>query len=741
MLKVTALIAVLGISNAQEVMENDSIHVQLLDDMVITATRKPQQISNIPGTVWVVPKAEIIEQAKSGVPLKEMLGNLVPGLDVGSQGRSNFGQNMRGRATLVMIDGVSLNSLRGVSRQFDAIDPFNIDRIEVVSGSSSIYGGNATGGIINIITAKAKKEGFSGQTELGARTGFMGEDDLDYKLAQSLGWKDDKLSVNVGVAYQKNGAAYDANNNRITPDITQTDLQYNESVDVMGSMVYQINRNHNISVTGQYYNSAFDGDASLSLGENFGAVLTANPDLLSVEEGFKSPDRIGTNRYLGTLSYKGSHILGDQDLFIQVATRGEFLGFYPFPKLIGLAGRPIPVMSASEQNTRYTTAKAVLVKDFGALNFTYGADADFENFDATQNVYDVTTSLASGGLVNEKVFETQRYPDIDSKSYAGFVQAEYQILPQLKLNAGLRYQNMDVEVSDFKGSTEQIQAGFGYGRTIDDIPGGNSSYDAFLGNVGFLYNNLNNSQVWATFTQGINLADPAKFYGVGSYAFNPATENWDLQNSINVDDQPLEGIVTDQYEVGFRTKHEIFDMQIAGFYSISDKNIGINNDGTRLSIFVEELNLRNLGLEAKVSIDLPEGFYTGFNALLIKSQLERDNQWQNQSIFTASPSKFASHIGYRTGSWNLRLQNLQSFKLEDEDTNVIDAYNTTDLMIAYTLPFGQINLSTQNLFNTDYQTVWSHRAEALYGPALPVDGLFRFNGRGRTFNLSFTYDF
>ena len=50
-----------------------------------------------------------------------------------------------------MIDGVSLNSSRSISRQFDSIDPFNIERIEVLSGATSVYGAGATGGVINIV--------------------------------------------------------------------------------------------------------------------------------------------------------------------------------------------------------------------------------------------------------------------------------------------------------------------------------------------------------------------------------------------------------------------------------------------------------------------------------------------------------------------------------------------------------------------------------------------------------------
>lgn len=61
---------------------------------------------------------------------------------------------MRGRAIVVLIDGVRLNSSRTDSRQLDSIDPFNIAHIEVISGATSLYGGGSTGGLINIVTKK-----------------------------------------------------------------------------------------------------------------------------------------------------------------------------------------------------------------------------------------------------------------------------------------------------------------------------------------------------------------------------------------------------------------------------------------------------------------------------------------------------------------------------------------------------------------------------------------------------------
>jgi len=141
------LVAMLGLPIAAQA-ENDT------DTTIVTANRTSQSISDIAATVLVIEGEEIAEQAKSGVEFKAMLANLIPSLDVGSESRTNARQYMRGRTTLVMIDGVSLNSSRSLSRQFDSINPFNIARIEVVSGASAIYGGGSSGGIINIITKK-----------------------------------------------------------------------------------------------------------------------------------------------------------------------------------------------------------------------------------------------------------------------------------------------------------------------------------------------------------------------------------------------------------------------------------------------------------------------------------------------------------------------------------------------------------------------------------------------------------
>ena len=723
-----------GIMFSQTV--SDSVVSKGIDDVVIVASRKPTKISEIPGTVWVVQKEKIQEQAKSGVPIKEMLSILIPSMDIGPQGRTNYGQNMRGRSTLVMIDGVSLNSIRAISRQLDAIDPFNIERIEVLSGASSIYGGNATGGIINIITKTPSKKGISGETELGVRTGFMGSDDHDFRAAQAISGKGEKFFGRLGVAYQQNGGVYGADQKQLFTDITQTDLQYNQSIDVLATGGYQFNNKHKITASVQYYNSKFNGDRSLYLGENLSAFTTKNGNLLEMRDGFFSDKNVGTERYMGTVAYTGNNILGGQDLYVQFATRGEKLGFYPFPGNVKLGTGNMAYMSSSQQDTYYSGIKALLSKSWRGLNVTYGVDVDFEKFEGTQSVYNIGKTMSSGGLINETQFSLGRYPTNHSQSYAGYVQTKYNILPKLQINGGVRYQNIKVKVDDFVGSEQQTQIAMGYGQSASAIPGGESSYNVTLANAGLLYKFNEQHQVWGTFSQGVSLADPAKYYGIGTYKLNGA--HWDVVSSINVKDQPLQAIKTNQYEVGYRVNKGGLRAQVAGFLSNSDKTVTV--DRKTFQILVNDLKMRNMGIEAEISYSMNNGVYFGASGLLIKSEVDNKGEWQKQDISNASPSKLVTYIGYNVKNWSFRFQSLQNFKQKDELNNVVEGYNTSDLMVGYRFNWGKFNLGIQNVFNTDYQTIWSKRSQVLYS-SYGMPALFNYKGRGRTFNLSYTFEF
>lgn len=124
--------------------------------IIVTATRTKEPIKNIPASVTVITKEDI--EKKRVIAIDELLRD-VPGLHIarfGTIGEESF-PRMRGadrRHIVVMLDGVILNPY---DDSFDFADYHvdNIERIEIIRGSySALYGSDAMGGVINIITKK-----------------------------------------------------------------------------------------------------------------------------------------------------------------------------------------------------------------------------------------------------------------------------------------------------------------------------------------------------------------------------------------------------------------------------------------------------------------------------------------------------------------------------------------------------------------------------------------------------------
>lgn len=130
------------------------------EEIVVTASRYPQLISESPASITVVTAKEI--QASGAINVADAL-RLVSGVDIKSTGYL-WGENtirLRGSTSdqiLLLVDGRRNNSPQGAWNQFDNISLGDIEKIEVVRGpASALYGADAVGGVVNIITKKGVK--------------------------------------------------------------------------------------------------------------------------------------------------------------------------------------------------------------------------------------------------------------------------------------------------------------------------------------------------------------------------------------------------------------------------------------------------------------------------------------------------------------------------------------------------------------------------------------------------------
>ena len=152
-----------------------------LEEVVVTATRDTQEIRKIPANVTVITKEEIEQSnAKTVVDvLRDKVDVMVT--DYYGNGKSTS-VDIRGFGetgplnTLVLVDGRRVNEIDLSGVDWTQIPLDQVERIEIVRGAGSVlYGDNAVGGVINIITKKPEKT-FSANAEVvGGSYGYNKE--------------------------------------------------------------------------------------------------------------------------------------------------------------------------------------------------------------------------------------------------------------------------------------------------------------------------------------------------------------------------------------------------------------------------------------------------------------------------------------------------------------------------------------------------------------------------------------
>lgn len=144
----------------------------VLDEMVVTATRTATPLSQVPASVSVVTKADL---DKRNVQSVNSAVDFVPGLfDKQAKPLDTTSRVIiRGipdqKRNLVLLDGLPINDAYTGVTNWNGMLPENLERIEVARGPfSSLYGGNAMGGVVNLFTRMPEKREFTIQGNSGS---------------------------------------------------------------------------------------------------------------------------------------------------------------------------------------------------------------------------------------------------------------------------------------------------------------------------------------------------------------------------------------------------------------------------------------------------------------------------------------------------------------------------------------------------------------------------------------------
>ena len=224
-----------------------------LEEVIVTATRTVRQLSSLPLPVQLIGKKDIaaINSQRLDDLLEEQTG-LITVPDFGG-GEGIQLQGLDSQYTLILLDGVPLIGRSAGTLDLNRISVGNIKQIEVVKGaSSSLYGSEALGGVINIIT-DTPKEGFNGR--INQRAGSFDT----YDTGLELGYKKNKLGLSFFIN-RFSSEGFDLNDQ----DALRTVDPYSNYT-LTTKVNYQFNDNLTLKASGRFFTQSQNLVASETL--------------------------------------------------------------------------------------------------------------------------------------------------------------------------------------------------------------------------------------------------------------------------------------------------------------------------------------------------------------------------------------------------------------------------------------------------------------------------------------------
>ncbi len=513
-------------------MAQESSTESSLDTVVVTGSRARSEISEIAASMSVVDEKRLQDQLSADTNVLSTLDVLVPGLTV-SQGefRNGCRMNIRGRAAQFLINGVPTNDnlRRSTCGSLFGLSPHAIERIEVVRGSTALYGAGAPGGVINLITRNAASSEL--EADLVTQWSFNPherDDSNEYNVYFGAGQDLDDFEYYAGVAYNEYGVRRDPNGT-IVPGTTFDDLSVHTT---LGKSV----GGGELRLTALYFEQdpqdVYSTDGTQLSGSRFA------DDVFIPEPANPYARQAETTQTVLTLGYTHPEVLGHA-LDVSIYYHDEQL----IQRSADYFQGEVFYFDSDADNERLGLRSALnrtMKTSTGEIELVYGFDA------LRQSYYRPQVDPSNGEVIG---FVS---PEVILDQYAVFVQPRWQVA-QWQFTGGIRHERFYGEVGE---------RGYDPSLPLVATPGDTPDFDLTLFNIGAIYNLTETLQLYGGFSQGAEISE-----------FGRAARGASDPDLINLDAD-----ASDQYEVGVRGSTGNVAFTAAAFYSHSDKAADLQAD-------------------------------------------------------------------------------------------------------------------------------------------------------------------
>ncbi len=544
-----ALLAFTGVAPAgadDDAADADLVGSRPMETVQVTATRQEQSIYDVSEAVTVVDARRIREIAPQVI--SEVLRNepgaffqqTTPGQGI------PIVRGLKGSQVLHLVDGMRLNNgfFRDAPNQYiGLVDPFNTDRVELVRGTApTLYGADAMGGVVQFLSPETRFEGPEWQGEGRLYASWSSADDSLVGRAEAVAGND-RRSLSGGVTWRDHGHRKTGGGETIRP--TAYDAQGGD----------------------------FKWLEALGSGElMFSAQYMEQPSTPRIDElvpGFGQTEPSAQQYEFEPNSRSFMHARYRSDVEASWLSRIEV----NIARQVIDDDRTIQDFGSNEVDTEKnrSTLDGVTLQLFTDLAFgggegglTWGAEYYTDTIDSSRTV----TDIRSGQAVDVR----GRFPDGSTMDSAAIYASLGWRRDALSLHGGLRYSRFDISLP-----------------AAGQSPAADLSPDDLTGDLHLEWSLTDRLNFVANVGRGFR---PPNIFDLGTLGPRPG-------NRFNIPNPDLGPETLWGYDVGFKTRGEVWQAEIYFFYSDYQDKIGSRETGEVTEngrIVVQSDNINSAGL-------------------------------------------------------------------------------------------------------------------------------------------------
>lgn len=626
-----------------------------LDEIFITtATKTQKNIDGVSASVVVITKEDI--EKISATTLKDILDK-VPSINAQfgrfphASALSKGAISIRGvgpNGTLILLDGKRLSGETEQPYEMSRIPASIIERIEIVKGSmSTLYGSDAIGGVINIIT---KKSIDTNNTTLDVKYGANSHSQAREKNANfsTLGNID-------GFKYKIFASTIDTSSYKINKDYTQKVINPNTGATIPSMMNPQSGKSGVLGVT--YGDDSTVNNAGISLEKNVTDNLTLGVDLNYFKE-----DREGS--YLGSSQATGlpGMVLNtpvnskDDNRRVDVST---FAKYYVNDDLT-------TTLKLYESN--YKKRNETTPSNFtGPVNKKFSANVKIDDIESITTYALNDVNLLTFGLDYRKETRDSAAINPDPQS-SDFIKKniEYKSV----------YLQDEIELTDTLNAI--------IGTRYDDISNADSKTTFQAGVVQKLGEN---TRIRANYAQGYRAPDIAELFVVAPLYKDAKRYGSEVVNNFKTSAYDLKPEKSDTFELALANNFENFNSEIVLFKTMVKDKIESVAYGTGGSKYYTSENLDKVDING-VEVNLDYKFTESFDIQFNLTYLDTEDKNTNKEL-TYTPSLSASlNLNYKLLddlTSNIALRYIGKQYEDQANDNKLDDYTLVDLGLNYNI--------------------------------------------------------